>query len=56
VGDVACLRWYDITTNEDKVKDEICLLPDVTKGRQSHSAFINARLKAGLEAYLAQAR
>jgi integrase/recombinase XerD len=56
VGEVACLRWCDVTTNEGKIKDEIRLLPEMTKGRQPRTVFINARLKAELEAYVAQAR
>ena len=56
IGEVACLRWCDVVTSEGQIKDEIRLLPDMTKGRQARTAFINARLKAELQAYVAQAR
>ncbi len=49
------MLWSDVSTNEDKVKDEIRLLPEMTKGRQPRTVFINARLKAELAAYVAQA-
>jgi integrase/recombinase XerD len=53
VGEVAYLRWCDVTTNEGKVKDEIRLLLEMTKGRQPRTVLIKARLKAELEAYVA---
>lgn len=56
IGEVACLRWCDVVTSEGQIKDEIRLLPDMTKGRQARTVFINARLKAELQAYVAQAR
>lgn len=56
IGEVACLRWCDVVTSEGQIKDEIRLLPDMTKGRQARTVFINARLKAELQAYVWQAR
>ena len=50
------MHWCDVTTNDGKVKDEIRLLPEMIKGRQPRTVFINAQLKAELEAYVAQAR
>jgi integrase/recombinase XerD len=44
IGEVACLRWCDVVTSEGQIKDEIRLLPDMTKGRQARTVFINARL------------
>jgi hypothetical protein len=35
IGEVACLRWSDVTTTDDEIKDEIRLLPDMTKGRHA---------------------
>ena len=32
IGEVACLRWSDVTTTDGEIKDEIRLLPDMTKG------------------------
>lgn len=46
------MRWCNVTINEGKVKDEIYLLPEMTKGRQPRTVFINARLKAELETYV----
>ena len=37
IGEVACLRWSDVTTTDGQIKDEIRLLPDMTKGRQAQS-------------------
>ena len=51
IGEVACLRWSDVVTSEGKVKDEIRLLPDMTKGRHARTAFINKRLREELQSY-----
>ena len=56
IGEVACLRWSDVTTTEEQIKDEIRLLPDMTKGRHAHTVFVSAKLKAELQAYAAQAK
>ena len=56
IGEVACLRWSDVTTTDGQIKDEIRLLPDMTKGRQARTVFVSAKLKAELQAYAAQAK
>ena len=56
IGEVACLRWSDVLTTDGVVKDEIRLLPDMTKGRHARTVFVNAKLKAELQAYAAQAK
>ena len=56
VGEVACLRWSDVTTTDGLIKDEIRLLPDMTKGRHARTIFVNAKLKAALQDYADQAR
>ena len=56
IGEVACLRWSDVTTTDGKIKDEIRLLPDMTKGRHARTVFVSAKLKAELQAYAAQAK
>ena len=56
IGEVACLRWCDVTTSEGVVKDEIRLLPDMTKGRHARTVFINLKLKAELQSYAFQAK
>lgn len=55
IGEVAGLRWSNVTTTEGLVKDEIRLLPDMTKGRHARTAFVSAKLKAELQTYAAQA-
>jgi integrase/recombinase XerD len=55
IGEVAGLRWSDVTTTDGLVKDEIRLLPDMTKGRHARTVFVSAKLKAELQAYAAQA-
>ena len=56
IGEVACLRWSDVMNLEGAVKDEIRLLPDMTKGRHARTVFVNIRLREELAAYAAQAR
>jgi len=54
IGEAAGLRWSDVTTTDGLVKDEIRLLPDMTKGRHARTVFVSAKLKAELQAYTAQ--
>ena len=56
VGEVAVLRWSDVTNTDGQIKDEIPLLPHMTKGRHARTVFINAKLKPVLQAYANQAR
>ena len=56
IGEVACLRWSDVTTTDGEIKDEIRLLPDMTKGRHARTVFVSMRLREELAAYAAQAR
>ena len=49
IGEVACLRWSDVTNSDGQVKDEIRLLPDMTKGRHARTVFVSTKLKAELE-------
>jgi integrase/recombinase XerD len=56
VGEVACLRWQDVTNKDGSVKEEIRLLPDMTKGRHARTVFVSSKLKAELEAYAATAK
>ena len=55
IGEVACLRWSDVMNLDGAVKDEIRLLPDMTKGRHARTVFVNIRLREELQAYAAQA-
>jgi site-specific recombinase XerD len=56
IGEVACLRWSDVTTTDGEIKDEIRLLPDMTKGRHARTVFVSAKLRAELQAYALQAK
>ena len=56
IGEVACLRWTDVINLDGAVKDEIRLLPDMTKGRHARTVFVNIRLREELQAYAAQAK
>ena len=56
IGEVACLRWSDVATTDGEIKDEIRLLPDMTKGRHARTVFVSAKLKAELQAYAQQAK
>jgi len=56
IGEVACLRWSDVMNLDGKVKDEIRLLPDMTKGRHARTVFVNIKLREELQAYAAQAK
>jgi integrase/recombinase XerD len=56
IGEVAGLRWSDVTTTDGLVRDEIRLLPNMTKGRHARTVFVSAKLKAKLQAYAAQAK
>ena len=56
IGEVACLRWIDVTNSDGQVKEEIRLLPDMTKGRHARTVFVSAKLKAELQAYAQQAK
>ena len=56
IGEVACLRWCDVTNSDGQVKDEIRLLPNMTKGRHTRTVFVSAKLKSELQAYADQAK
>jgi integrase/recombinase XerD len=56
VGEVACLRWMDVVNSDHSVKDEIRLLPDMTKGRHARTVFVSRKLRDELELYVANAR
>ena len=56
IGEVACLRWSDVMNLDGTVKDEIRLLPDMTKGRHARTVFVNIRLREELQAYAEQAK
>ena len=55
VGEVACLRWSDVIKSDGAIKDEIRLLPDMTKGRHARTVFVNEKLQQVLQQYADQA-
>ena len=56
VGEVACLRWQDVVNADGSIKDEIRLLPDMTKGRHARTVFVNIKLREELQAYAAMTK
>ena len=56
IGEVACLRWSDVTASDGTIKEEIRLLADMTKNAQARTVFVSSKLKAELVSYIATAR
>ena len=56
IGEVACLRWSDVINQDGTVKEEIRLLPDMTKGRHARTVFVNIKLREELQHYATQAK
>ena len=50
IGEVAFLRWSDVMNLDGTVKDEIRLIPDMTKGRHARTVFVNNKLRDELQA------
>ena len=53
VGEVASLYLRDVLDADGKVRTEILLKAEQTKGNEARTVFINERLRKELEAYLA---
>ena len=51
VGEVASLRWLDVMTAEGQIKEEVRLLPEMTKGKHARTVFISTRLRQELQQY-----
>ena len=56
VGEVACLRWQDVVNTDGSVKEEIRLLPDMTKGRNARTVFVNKKLRKEIQEYATHAK
>ena len=52
VGEVAALSWSDVVTQEGKVRDEVRLNADQTKGRHPRIVFVSPKLRKELELYV----
>lgn len=51
IGEVASLRWETVLTANGGIKEEVRLLPDMTKGKYARTVFLNTRLRQELQAY-----
>jgi integrase/recombinase XerD len=51
VGEVASLRWVDVLTADGHIKEEIRLLPEMTKGKHARTVFVSTRLREELQRY-----
>jgi integrase/recombinase XerD len=51
VGEVASLRYCDVVDGDGKIRDEIRLSPQQTKGNQARVVFVNERLRKELSSY-----
>ncbi len=52
VGEVAAVRYCDVVGGNGKVRDEVRLLPDQTKGGVARTVFVNDRLQRELQQYV----
>lgn len=52
VGEIASLKYRDVVDNEGKVKNQILLTADMTKGSESRIVFINEKLRKELQTYV----
>jgi len=51
IGEVASLRWVDVLTADGHIKEEIRLLPEMSKGKHARTVFISRRLREELQRY-----
>lgn len=56
IGEVACLRWSDVVDNAGKIREEIRLLPAMTKVRHARTVFVRMKLREELQAHADSAR
>ena len=52
VGEVSNLRYKDVVDDAGKIKDEIVLKPEQTKGKHGRTVFVSSKLKQELETYV----
>jgi len=52
VGEIASLRFKDVVDGEGRIKDQILLTADMTKGSESRIVFINEKLRKELQGYI----
>ena len=51
VGEIAVIRNCDVLDDNGRVRDEIRLLPEQTKGKHARTVFVNERLQRELQQY-----
>ena len=56
VGEVAALRWGDAIAADGKVRDEIRLNADQTKGRHPRTVYVSPKLRKELQAYVSSVK
>ncbi len=56
VGEVASLRWQDVVNGDGSIKEEIRLLPDMTKGRHARTVFVSNKLREEVQAYVTKTK
>jgi integrase/recombinase XerD len=52
IGEVAALRYYDVLTTEQKIRSEIYLSAEQTKGSKSREVLLSERMQAELASYV----
>ena len=52
VGETASLRYEDVVGADGKIKREVLLKPEQTKGRHARTVFVNDKLSKELENYI----
>ena len=52
VGEIAALTFADVLDTTGRVRSQIYLTPDKTKGRHARTVFINSRLQTEIAEYL----
>ena len=52
VGEVSSLRFNDVVDGDGKIKSEIRLTADMTKGQYGRVVFVNERLRKELDKYI----
>ncbi len=52
VGEIASLKYRDVVDTEGKIKNQILLTADMTKGSESRIVFINEKLRKELQTYV----
>jgi integrase/recombinase XerD len=52
VGELAALRYMDVLSVDDEVRDEIRLDASITKNKEARTVFINAKLRKELQYYI----